>query len=383
MKKFYIYSFGCKVNRYETELISQKLKSGDYEIADTPQEADAIIFNSCSVTNNADKECLYLIRKSLKLPQKPQIILTGCLAINKFQELKKLFPSIEVISDKKTLYLQPDNQSIISFENHHRAFIKIQDGCNSFCSYCIVPYIRSQMWSKQPEAVLSEIENLVKNGYSEIVLTGIHIGKYEGGIAPLIEKIVKIPLDFRIRISSIEINEINDYLLSLMKDYENKICSHLHIPLQSGSGGILKLMNRQYASAVFENKIQKIAAMFKNIAITTDIIAGFPSETNAQHKETCDFIKRNPFSRLHIFRYSDRSGAKASNFKNKVPPQEIKARSKELLGIDKSKRKDFLTANTGSTRKAVSISPNASLTDNYITISNAAYQKGIFDIKIE
>ncbi|MDR0822760.1 MAG: MiaB/RimO family radical SAM methylthiotransferase [Endomicrobium sp.] len=382
MKKFYIYSFGCKVNRYETELISQKFKSGDYAIADTPQEADTIIFNSCSVTNNADKECLYLLRKSLKLPQKPQIILTGCLAINKSQALKALFPNIEIVSDKKSLYLQPDNQSIISFENRSRAFIKIQDGCNSFCSYCIIPYIRNQMWSKQPKAVFNEIENLVQNGYSEIVLTGIHIGKYDGGLAPLIEKIVKIPLDFRIRISSIEINEINDSLLSLMRDYENKICSHLHIPLQSGSDGILKLMNRQYTSAAFETKIQKIASMFKNIAITTDIISGFPSETPAQHQGTCNFIKRNPFSRLHIFRYSDRSGAKASNLKNKVPPQEIKSRSKELLEIDAAKRKDFLTANAGSTRKAVSIAQTQSLTDNYITLQTQSPPKGIFDIKI-
>jgi threonylcarbamoyladenosine tRNA methylthiotransferase MtaB len=383
MKTFYIYSFGCKVNRYESELISQKFKKDLYLPAKEPQEADIIIFNSCSITDKADKECLYLIRKSLKLTPQPKIIITGCFAINKSQTLKELFPNLEIIEDKSSLYLNPKKQSIDSFEGRSRAFVKIQDGCNSFCSYCIVPYIRKQMWSKPQSETIEEIENLVQNGYSEIVLTGIHIGKYDNGLAALLEKIIAIPLEFRIRISSIEINEIDDKLLSLMSQNPDKICAHLHIPLQSASDEVLKMMNRRYKRADFEKKILKIALNFKNIALTTDIICGFPQESAANHKETCDFIRNNPFSRLHIFRYSDRSGTKASGFTDKIPLQEIKERSKELFEIDAAKRKEFLSANIGSIRQCVSIAKDKALTDNYISVPNIEKRTGIFKVLID
>jgi threonylcarbamoyladenosine tRNA methylthiotransferase MtaB len=383
MKKFYLYSFGCKVNRYESELIFQKFKKDLYLPAKEPHEADIIIFNSCSITDKADKECLYLIRKSLKLPSQPKIIITGCLAINKSQTLKELFPNAEILEDKSSLYLNPQKQSIDKFEGRSRAFVKIQDGCNSFCSYCIVPYIRKRLWSKPHSETIEEIENLVQNGYSEIVLTGIHIGKYDGGLYALLEKIIAIPLNFRIRISSIEVNEIDDNLLSLMSRNSDKICAHLHIPLQSASDEILELMNRKYKRADFEKKISNINSKLKNIAVTTDIICGFPHEKRANHKETCDFIKNNPFSRLHIFRYSDRSGTKADGFTDKVPPQEIKERSKELFEIDAAKRKEFLSANIGSIRQCVSISKDKVLTDNYISVPNIEKRAGIFKVEID
>jgi threonylcarbamoyladenosine tRNA methylthiotransferase MtaB len=294
-----------------------------------------------------------------------------------------MFPNIEIVEDKTKLFNEPQKQTISSFDKHSRAFLKIQDGCNSFCNYCIVPYVRNILWSKPENEILLEITNLVKNGYSEIVLTGIHVGKYNGGLYNLIAKIIKIPLNFRVRISSIELNEINDKLIDLMKISSDKICRHLHIPLQSGCDEILKQMNRKYSTKEFEEKVSRLLTSLPDLALTTDIITGFPGETEKHHKETCDFITKTPFARFHIFRYSDREGTKASMFENKVPANEIKNRSKDLFEIDFVKRKDFLKKNIGSIRKAVKISADKVLTDNYITIEQQTkMEDGIFEVKI-
>jgi len=382
VKKYYIYTFGCKVNQYETRLISEKFKKDNFEPTEKPEDADIIIFNSCTVTAEADKECEYFLRKTLKLSNRPKIILTGCMAKNKTQRLKDFFPEIQIIENKNELYAEPEKQSIKNFEGRSRAFLKIQDGCDSFCSYCIVPFVRNKLWSKSEDEVLSEIENFVKSGYSEVVLTGIHVGKYKGGITELIKQIVKIPLNFRIRLSSIELNEINGELIGLMKNNPDKICRHLHIPLQSGSDEILKQMNRQYKAKDFADKTEKIMTKLPDLALTTDIITGFPGETESHHNETCDFVKRTLFARFHIFRYSDRDGTKASRLPGKVCIETIKKRSNDLFEIDKIKRKEFLSKNIGTKRKAVRAGKNKALTDNYITVNIPEKPSGIFEVEI-
>lgn len=383
MKKYFIHTFGCKVNQYESQLISENFKKNNFERSLKPEDTDVIILNSCTVTSEADKECQYLIRKFSKLSNNPKLILTGCLVKNKNVDLNKMFPNIEVITDKTILFNEPQKQTVSGHDKHSRAFLKIQDGCNSFCSYCIVPYVRNVLWSKPENEVISEITNLIKNGYSEIVLTGIHLGKYEEGLSNLVEKIIHIDLDFRIRISSIDINEIDGKLIELMKANPNKICRHLHIPLQSGSEEILKQMNRKYSKNYFEEKTAEIIKKLPDLALTTDIITGFPGETEEHYKETCEFVKKLPFSGFHIFRYSDREGTKAFQFKNKVPSDEIKKRSKDLFEIDLIKRKVFLTKNLGTKRKAVKIGTNKLLTDNYIVVEmNTSKISGIFEIKI-
>ncbi|MDR1695110.1 MAG: MiaB/RimO family radical SAM methylthiotransferase [Endomicrobium sp.] len=382
MKKYYIYTFGCKVNQYETRLISEKFKKDNFEPAQNPEEADIVIFNSCTVTAEADKECEYYLRKTLKLGSRPEIILTGCMAKNKTPRLRDSFPEVKIVENKDELYAAPEKQSVKTFEGRSRAFLKIQDGCDSFCSYCIVPFVRNRLWSKPESEVLSEIENFVKSGYPEIVLTGIHVGKYGGGITKLIKKIIEIPLEFRVRVSSIELNEIDGGLISLMKDNPEKICRHLHIPLQSGSDEILAKMNRRYTTGDFARKTDKILTELPDSAVTTDIITGFPGETEKHHGETCDFVKRTSFSRFHIFRYSDRSGTKASQFPDKVKTEEIKKRSDDLFRIDKTKRKTFLSRHAGTKRKAVYAGKNKALTDNYITVRIPEKQSGIFEVKI-
>ncbi|MDR1418474.1 MAG: MiaB/RimO family radical SAM methylthiotransferase [Endomicrobium sp.] len=384
MKKFYIYTFGCKVNQYESQLISEKYKKDNYTLAQSPEEADIIIFNSCTVTAQADKECQYFIRKVSKLPNKPKIILTGCLAKNQNINIKQNLKNadISIVADKTTLFSDQKKQTITNFDNRSRAFLKIQDGCDSFCSYCIVPYVRNVLWSKPENEVISEITNLAANGYSEIVLTGVHVGKFNGGLSNLLDKIIKIPLEFRVRISSIELNEIDNKLIETMAINPDKICNHLHIPLQSGSDYILKQMNRKYLTKDFEKKIKNIINTLPDLALTTDVITGSPTETQTHHKETCDFIKQIPFARFHIFRYSDRLGTKASLFTDKVPQGIIKSRAMDLAQIDLTKRKDFIKNNIGKKRKAVKIGINKVLTDNYITIRTNAqtFNEKIFEL---
>jgi threonylcarbamoyladenosine tRNA methylthiotransferase MtaB len=385
MKKYYIHTLGCKVNQYESQLISEKFRKDNFEYAQKPEEADIIIFNSCTVTTDADKKCEYFLRKVKKMPNRPKIMLTGCAAKNKNIDIKNLFPNIEIITDKTKLFIEPQKQTVSGFDRHSRAFLKIQDGCKSFCSYCVVPYVRNTLWSKPENEVLSEIKNLVKSGYSEIVLTGIHTGEYDGGLSDLLEKIIKIPLDFRVRISSVGLNDIDDKFIKLIETNTEKICQHLHIPLQSGSDEILKQMNRNYSTKEFKKKVNKIMQILPDLALTTDIITGFPGETEKHHKETCDFIKQILFARFHIFRYSDRQGTKASTFENKVSINEIKNRSKDMFEIDSVKRKKFLNKNIGTKRKAVKIGENKALTDNYITVKQQTEMwnvSGIFEVEI-
>ncbi|MDR2191267.1 MAG: MiaB/RimO family radical SAM methylthiotransferase [Endomicrobium sp.] len=394
MQKYYIKTFGCKVNQYESRLISEKFKNDNFSAAQDISEADIIIFNSCTVTAQADKECEYFLRKVSKFPHKPQIYLTGCMAKNKADYIKSVFPNIKVITNKAELYSDAATQSVNTFDGRSRAFLKIQDGCDSFCSYCIVPYVRNELWSKPPDAVFSEIKNLIKNGFSEIVLTGIHVGKYfkrenlekdEGGelnFSGLLEKIIQIPLNFRVRISSIELNEIDDKLIRLMKENPQKICRHLHIPLQSGSDGVLKLMNRRYGSETYREKTNKILQALPDLALTADIITGFPGETDERHNETVKFISETSFARLHIFRYSDRNGTRASRFENKVPPEIIKKRSIELFEIDAKKRKEFIQKFIGTKRQAANAGKNKALTDNYITQEIPYAKNGIFEVTI-
>ncbi|MCA6071594.1 MAG: MiaB/RimO family radical SAM methylthiotransferase, partial [Endomicrobium sp.] len=293
-KKYYIYTFGCKVNQYESQLVSEKFKNDGFKGTQKPEDANIVIFNSCTVTATADKECEYFLRKVSRLSNKPKIILTGCLTKNKNIDIQKMFPNIEIVEDKAKLFNESQKQIVYNFYKHSRAFLKIQDGCNSFCSYCIVPYVRNVLWSKPENEVLSEITNFIRGGYSEIVLTGIHLGKYNGGLSNIVEKIVKIPFIFRIRISSIELNEIDDKLIELMRTNPKKICCHLHIPLQSGSDEILKQMNRKYSTREFEKKINTLTLALPDLALTTDIITGFPGETEKHHKETCDFVAKHP-----------------------------------------------------------------------------------------
>ena len=380
MKFFYIYTFGCKINQYESQLIKQKYIDNGYTFVDNINSADTVIVNSCSVTAYADKECNQLIKKLVSKNKK--ILLTGCYAKVFKEQILKEFPDITIILKEEIL--KEIKQEIKTFDNHSRAFVKIQDGCNSFCSYCIVPYARNIFWSKPVNDVIEEINHLLDMGYAEIVLTGIHIGKYDKGIDFLLSEIFKnIKRNFRIRLSSIEMHEITNNLKDIIKNEPVRMARHLHIPLQSGCNKILKDMNRKYSAEQFCNTLNNLKNLFPDIAITTDVICGFPTETDEDFDITYNFIRNNKFARLHVFPYSRRSGTVAYNLRPVYKDYVLKQRTDKLLELDKTLRKEYFKKFIGTTRKAVSLRNNQALTDNYLTIKDVDKQNSIFDVVVK
>lgn len=352
-----ICSLGCRVNIYESEYVENLLKNHGYEIVDFGDIADIYIINTCSVTNEADRKSRKMINQAKKRNVSAIVVVMGCYSQVKSDEIeadivignkdKSLIVSyIEDYIDnnnkiKKIYNLREDKyfepMIIDNFDSHTRAFVKIQDGCNAFCSYCIIPYTRGCIRSKKLSDVIEEVSTLVKNGYKEIVLTGIHTGKYgidfgEGSLEDLLRELVKIDGLYRLRLSSIEINEITDGIMELIK--KNKIISsHFHIPIQSGSDKILKSMNRKYDLDYFKNRIKEIKSLREDISITTDLIVGFPGEDDIDFRETINTLREVGFSKIHTFPYSRREGTPASIMKDQVDGNIKKKRVREVLDL--------------------------------------------------
>jgi len=349
--KFYIYTLGCKVNTYESNIMKEQLVDKGY-IED--KDADIFIVNSCTVTNTSDNKTLKLIRRIRREYPNSLIIVTGCLTqveskniedaniiignVGKSNILKYIEEyKNEKLIDIKDIMEQPFEDMELKNFDKTRAFVKIEDGCENYCSYCIIPYTRGKVRSKKKENVIKEVKNLISNGHSEIVLTGIHTGHYFDGdysFYNLLSDLVKIEGLKRLRISSIEINEITDEIIELFKK-EEVLVDHIHIPLQSGSDTILKLMNRKYDKTFFIDRINKIREARPNISITTDIIVGFPNETEELFKETLDTVDKIKFSKIHVFPFSRRKGTKADLMDNQIDERIKKERVKILM--DKSK----------------------------------------------
>lgn len=373
--KFYIYTLGCKVNSYESRIMTEDLINAGYvEEKDNSIPADIYIINTCSVTNTADSKSLKLIRQAIKKNKDAIIVVCGCLAQVKPETVN--IEGVDIVIGNKNKskvseyineYVKNKNKktdiydiSNVEFEtmklnnfDKTRAFIKIQDGCNNFCAYCIIPYTRGSVRSKPREDILNEIDHLTLNGHKEIVLTGIHTGNYGSefdnyDFADLLNEIVKIKKLSRIRISSIEITELNDRVLEIIKN-NNVLVDHLHIPLQSGSDEILKLMNRKYDTKYFIEKINKIRKIRPDISITTDVIVGFPNETDKNFNETIETIKKVDFSKLHVFPYSKREGTKAATMEGQIKEEVKKQRVMELLKLSKELENKYMNKFIGKT----------------------------------
>ena len=354
---FAIHTFGCKVNIYESEYITNLLLNNDYKIieynADT--EADIYIINTCTVTNEADKKDRKLIHTTRKKHSNSILVVMGCYSQLNPNDIEadiiignryksNIISLIDEFKKNRQKIIKVTNINKINFEDmyinrfttHTRAFVKIQDGCNAFCSYCTIPYARGSLRSKEFNKVIEEVTNLVNNGYKEIVLTGIHTGRYgidiNTNLETLLRELVKIKDIFRIRLSSIEINEITDGIIDLIKN-NNVMAKHLHIPLQSGSDTILKSMNRLYDTKTFIEKIDHIRKEIPDISITTDLIVGFPGETEDNFKETIDNLNKIKFTKIHTFPYSKRSGTKAANMDNHIDGITKKCRVNEVLKL--------------------------------------------------
>ena len=364
--KFYIYTLGCKVNTYESNVMRDLLLNEGYqEIVNKEEDADIVIVNTCSVTNIADKKSIKMVHQMRKNHPNAILIVAGCMTQNKKEQigldadiiLGNRFKSkiIEYIKDfkqnKKQIYAI-EEMNKVKFEpmilnnfQGTRAFVKIQDGCNNFCSYCIIPYVRGNVRSKELTSVLEEVEQLVKEGKKEIVLTGIHTGNYGRdlgiSLSYLLKKLVTIENLKRIRISSIEITELDDEFMELLKN-EKIIVDHMHIPLQSGSDKILKLMNRKYDKAYFIDKLEQIRQIRENISITTDVIVGFPNETLEDFLECIDTIKQCHFTKIHVFPYSKREGTKAASMDGQIDTNTKKERVKKLLELSEELEKEYM-----------------------------------------
>lgn len=368
MKKVYIHTFGCKVNQYDSQIARDKYERSGYVFADTIEDADIIFINSCTVTAEADRQCRQLARQALKKNPAAKIIVSGCYATRAADEIQGLSPKIEIeqkLNDKS----QTHSSAISSFDAHSRAFIKIQDGCDAFCSYCIVPTVRSVMWSKPENEVISEVLSLIKNGYPEIVLSGVRLGRYDSGLTPLLRKLVSLPGNFRLRLSSLELNEVSDELIDIIDSCRDKICAHLHLPLQSGSDKVLAMMKRPYNTSKFTAKIEQVLRRLPQSAITTDVIAGFPGETDKDFESSYRFIENSGISRLHVFRYSSRPGTVAASMPSHIPQAMINERSKALAALDKIIQEHFWTRFMGKTLAVIREgSKNTMLSDNYIRL---------------
>ena len=359
--KYYIINLGCKVNAYESKVMSDLLDNNGY-IKGSIDDAEIYIVNTCFVTNIAEHKSFQMIHKVVK--KNPKIVIVcGCLPQIKTQEVlniegvnivlgnKDKTKIIEYINNYKEKISKIYDLSNTEFENMQlnnfdktRAFVKIQDGCNNFCSYCIIPYTRGNVRSKKKEDVLNEINNLVNNGHKEVVLTGIHTGNYhddEYDFADLLSDIVKIKDLKRLRISSIEITEINDRVMDIINN-NDVLVDHMHIPLQSVSNEILKLMNRKYDINYFINKVKKLRTIRPNMSITTDVIVGFPNETEELFDETIDNIKKINFTKLHVFPYSRREGTKANLMDNQIDNHIKKQRAHILIELSKQLELDYM-----------------------------------------
>lgn len=407
--KYYIINLGCKVNAYESKVMSDLLDNEGY-LKGSIDESDIYIVNTCFVTNVAEHKSFQMIRKVVKKNPK-LVIVCGCLPQIKSDEVlaidgvdivlgnKDKSKIIEYINNYKEKISKIYDLSNTEFEdmqlnnfNKTRAFVKIQDGCNNFCSYCIIPYTRGNVRSKRKEDVINEITNLINYGHKEVVLTGIHTGNYHDNdydFADLLNDVVKIKGLKRLRISSIEITEINERVIDVIKN-NDILVDHMHIPLQSGSNEILKLMNRKYDINYFINKTNELRSIRPDISITTDVIVGFPFETEELFQEAINNIKKINFSKLHVFPYSRREGTKADLMDNQVDDVTKKNRAHVLIELSKELELNYMNKFIG---KEIEFIPETYKDDylyghtgNYLAIKtkgNKELINNIVKVKIE
>ena len=375
--KIAVYTLGCKVNTYESEYVIKEFLKRGYTLTDfSDNSADIYLINTCTVTNTSDQKSRKMIRQARAKNKDAIVVAMGCftqirnndnqimdfvdVVIGNKDKSKIVDLTEEYIKNKQKIAkiedineADFDDMEISYFNTRTRALVKIEDGCENFCSYCIIPYVRGKVRSKRPEKVVEEVKKLVSNGYKEIVLTGIHTGHYGSDLkdydfSDLLLELEKIDGLDRIRISSIEITELNDKFLSVLKK-SKKIVNHIHIPLQAGSNHILKLMNRKYDKKYYLDKINKIREIRPDMAFTTDVIVGFPKESEDDFNETIEFVKKVNFAGGHVFPYSRRNGTPASQMTGQITKEEKHIRCKELISVFDSLEESYYKKHIGCT----------------------------------
>lgn len=382
MPKLKTVTLGCKVNQYETEYIREGLQGIGYEDADNDQVADLCVVNTCTVTNEGDSKSRQVIRRLARDNPASKIVVMGCYATRAPEEVAVLPNVTEVLTDKREL---PDllgrfgvtdvPTGISGFGRRHRAYVKVQDGCLLRCSFCIIPHVRPQLTSRPQQHILDEVRRLVDNGYREVVLTGIHLGHYgvdwnrpmsDGKPVPkdqwtrlshLVRAIAELPGDFRVRLSSIEATEVTRELIGVMQDYSEKVCPHLHISMQSGSDSVLRRMRRRWGSQRFVDRCHLLKESLDRPAISTDIIVGFPGETDAEFAETCNVAREAGFSKIHVFPFSARRNTPAFEMPDQLPKKVKQQRGRELSRIEAELRDEYFESLNGMSLRVLVESP--------------------------
>jgi threonylcarbamoyladenosine tRNA methylthiotransferase MtaB len=355
---FAIATLGCKVNQFESADIIQQLCNAGWQQVDFDEVADLYLVNSCTVTMKSDAESRKLLRRARRNNPFARVVATGCYAQVSAADLQALTEVDQVLGNREkhdilrhislgesqVSRLESDTEQpslrLTSFADHTRAFLQIQTGCENFCSYCIVPFARGPNRSVAADELLAAVRRLAANGYREIVLTGIHLGAYQPGIAALLRQLEQEGTVERIRLGSLEPNELDGELLELIAN-SSCICPHLHLPLQSGSDSVLKRMKRCYDAAFYQQQVLKTAKLMPDAFLAADVIVGFPGETEKEFKETCTLIESLPLADLHVFPYSRRPGTEAALMKNQLPAAVIKERSAFLHQIARRKLQQF------------------------------------------
>ncbi len=376
MKKVAFYTLGCKVNQYESEAMCELFLKNGYSQTDFEDVADVYVINTCTVTNMSDRKSRQIIRRAKKKNPKAIVVVTGCYAQTSPDEVLAI-DGVDIIvgTNEKSKIVEHvnshkkynvfdisknhefENMHVSSYSDRTRAFIKVQEGCNQFCSYCIIPYARGPIRSRDIKDVLSEARDIIKSGYREIVLVGIHIASYgldkkSYDLADLITRIDKLDGLSRLRLSSIEPMTLNREFIEKIKNCKT-LCPHFHLSLQSGCDETLKRMNRKYTTAQYKDITDAIRENFDNPAITTDIMTGFPEETDEEFEKTAMFTREIAFADAHIFQYSRRKGTPADKMPNQVSPETKEKRSKIIEDITKKSREEFLNAQLGKTVKVL------------------------------
>jgi threonylcarbamoyladenosine tRNA methylthiotransferase MtaB len=394
--KVSLFTIGCKVNQYETEAIAEKLEVLGYQRVDFRDKADIYVINTCTVTGESDRSSRQAIYRAKRRAPDAKIIVTGCYAqldkelleglpgvslVVKQEDKGKLAFLITEMFGQKARIEEADDLffgfNVKGLAKHTRALVKIQDGCEKKCAYCVVPFARGKERSRDVGQIISEVNDLVENEYKEIVLTGVHVGRYNRdgfGLAELTKSIMKETKVERIRYSSIESKEFSDELIDLISK-SNRICRHLHIPLQSGDDVILSKMKRDYCSEEYRTLVEKISDSIPEALIGADVIVGFPSETEEQFENTCEFIRSSPVNYLHVFSYSDRQGTEASTLPGKIDPHVIHKRSEILHDLGREKWHRYIDRFVGKkqsvlieNRRDGKTDKLTGLSDNYIRV---------------
>jgi threonylcarbamoyladenosine tRNA methylthiotransferase MtaB len=390
-KKFKIVTLGCRTNQYESQAYHDQLLALGYTPASVNEEASVCIVNTCTVTESADSSSRHAIRQLVRDHPQAQVVVTGCSAERQPNAIQQIEGVTHVVAnkDKEKLltHLFPEEElpefSIKRFESHTRAFVKVQDGCNSFCSYCIIPYVRGRSRSRTLDEILQEVKELIANGYREIVLTGINVGDFDGNVpkgkepirlAELVQAVDQVPGLERLRVSSIDPDEVDEELTHVIL-HGRKTCQSMHIVLQSGSNVILKRMNRKYTRQIFLDTVDRLRAASPHFTFTTDVIVGFPGETEADFEETLEVMRHVKFAKVHMFPYSDRPRTRSALMPNKISASLMKERKQKVLRLTEQMafelREEYLSRQmTVLTESPDPLRPNeiSGHTDNFLQV---------------